>query len=90
MDKIITIVVPVYKVEQYINKCLESLVVPHDLMEKLEVIVVNDGTPDNSAIMAKEMGADHSLAGQLVVWTSVLSLVTLFILVFVLKVIGWL
>lgn len=54
MDKIITIVVPVYKVEQYINKCLESLVVPHDLMEKLEVIVVNDGTPDNSAIMAKE------------------------------------
>ena len=43
-----------------------------------------------SAIMAKEMGADHSLAGQLVVWTSVLSLVTLFILVFVLKVIGWL
>ena len=54
MNKILTVVVPVYKVEQYINKCLGSLVVPEELMGLLEVIVVNDGTPDNSAIMAKE------------------------------------
>lgn len=54
MNKILTVVVPVYKVEPYINKCLESLVVPEKLMTLLEVIVVNDGTPDNSAVMAKE------------------------------------
>ena len=54
MEKLLTVVVPVYKVEQYINKCLESLVVPEDQMERLEVLVINDGTPDNSAIMAKE------------------------------------
>ena len=54
MNKILTVVVPVYKVEPYISKCLESLVVPEKLMELLEVIVVNDGTPDNSAVMAKE------------------------------------
>lgn len=54
MNKILTVVVPVYKVEQYINKCLGSLVVPEQQMGLLEVIVVNDGTPDNSAIMAKE------------------------------------
>ena len=54
MDKLLTIVVPVYKVEKYINKCLDSLIVPDDQMKKIEVIVVNDGTPDNSAIMAKE------------------------------------
>ena len=54
MDKLLTIVVPVYKVEKYINKCLDSLIAPEEQMKKLEVIIVNDGTPDNSAIMAKE------------------------------------
>ena len=54
MKKLLTIVVPIYKVEKYINKCLDSLVVQENLMEVLEVICVNDGTPDNSAVMAKE------------------------------------
>lgn len=52
--KLLTVVVPVYKVEKYINKCLDSLIVPDEQMDQLEVIVVNDGTPDNSAVMAKE------------------------------------
>lgn len=43
-----------------------------------------------SAIMAREMDADYSLAGQIVVWTSLLSMVTLFFIVAVLKMIGWL
>ena len=54
MQKLLTIVVPVYKVEAYINKCLDSLLVSPDLMEKLEVLIVNDGTPDNSAEMSRE------------------------------------
>ena len=54
MNKLLTIVVPVYKVEKYINKCLDSLVVPENQMKRLEVIIVNDGTPDNSAVMAKK------------------------------------
>ena len=54
MDKILTVVVPVYKVEKYINKCLDSLIVPDELMDQLEVIIVNDGTPDRSAEMARE------------------------------------
>ncbi len=52
--KLLTIVVPVYKVEAYINKCLDSLIIAPELMEKMEVVVINDGTPDNSAIIAKE------------------------------------
>ena len=52
--KLLSIIVPVYKVEPYINKCLDSLIVSPDLMEKLEVIIVNDGTPDNSAEMSRE------------------------------------
>lgn len=54
MDKVLSVVVPVYKVEKYIRKCLDSLLLPDDLMKNYEVIVVNDGTPDNSAIIAKE------------------------------------
>lgn len=55
MNKLLSIVVPVYKVEQYIGKCLRSLIGSDEsLLNKLEVIVVNDGTPDRSAEMAKE------------------------------------
>ena len=53
-DKLLTVIVPVYKVERYINKCLDSLIVSPDLMDMLEVIIVNDGTPDNSAEMSRE------------------------------------
>lgn len=41
-----------------------------------------------AAIMAREMDADKDLAGQLVVWTSILSMFTLFVLVSVLRGIG--
>lgn len=65
MPKLLTIVVPVYKVEPYINKCLDSCliyktngqgekVLDDDLMNQLEVIIVNDGTPDCSAEMSRE------------------------------------
>nr|WP_302600294.1 AEC family transporter [uncultured Cellulosilyticum sp.] len=42
----------------------------------------------SSAIMAGEMGSDEELAGQLVVWTSLLSMITLFIIVSIFKGIG--
>ena len=53
MKKLLSIVVPVYKVEKYIDKCLSSLIVPEEQMEFLDVVVVNDGTPDQSAEMAR-------------------------------------
>lgn len=43
-----------------------------------------------AAIMAKEMDSDAGLAGQLVVWTSLLSMGTMFILVTILRLCGWL
>lgn len=55
MQKLLTIVVPVYKVERYINKCLDSLVLDNpSAMQEYEVIIVNDGTPDRSAEMSME------------------------------------
>ena len=44
--KKVSVIVPVYKVEKYLNKCLESLV--NQTLQDIEIIVVNDGSPDNS------------------------------------------
>lgn len=54
MQKLLTIIVPVYKVEPYINKCLDSLIIAPELMEKMDVLIINDGTPDRSAEMSRE------------------------------------
>ncbi|HCK31250.1 glycosyltransferase family 2 protein [Acinetobacter ursingii] len=48
----ISLIIPVYNVEKYIIQCLES-VVPQ-LSEYIEVILVNDGSPDNSMSLVNE------------------------------------
>lgn len=42
----VSVIVPVYNVENYLEKCLESLA--HQTLKDIEIIVVNDGSPDNS------------------------------------------
>ncbi|WP_081657759.1 glycosyltransferase family A protein [Prevotella sp. AGR2160] len=42
MDKILTIIIPTYNMEKYLRHCLDSLIVLN--MEKIEVLVVNDGS----------------------------------------------
>ena len=54
MQKLLTIVIPVYKVEAYINKCLDSLIIEPELMDKMDILIINDGTPDNSAEISRE------------------------------------
>lgn len=46
--KRLSIIIPVYKVEKYIRSCLESVLAQTIPMEEIEVILVNDGSPDNS------------------------------------------
>ena len=53
MEKILTIVIPTYNMEKYLNRCLSSLVVEPDWMDKLEVLVVNDGSKDRSQAIAQ-------------------------------------
>ena len=42
----VSVIVPVYNVEKFIDKCLNSLV--KQSLKEIEIIVVNDGSPDNS------------------------------------------
>ena len=53
----VSIIVPVYNVEQYLSKCLESLV--NQTLDDLEIIVVNDGSKDDSAQIAQRYAAQY-------------------------------
>lgn len=45
----VSVIVPVYNVCDYLNKCLDSLV--NQTLEDIEIIVVNDGSLDNSQVI---------------------------------------
>ena len=48
----VSVIVPVYNVEKYIEKCLQTLV--NQTLEDIEIIIVNDGSTDNSTKIATE------------------------------------
>lgn len=52
MEELITIIVPVYKVEDYLDKCVNSLL--NQTYKNLEIILVDDGSPDRCGEMCDE------------------------------------
>lgn len=55
---LISVIIPAYGVEKYIAQCLESVI--SQTYKNLEIIVVNDGTKDRSAEIAKDYAAKDS------------------------------
>lgn len=53
---LISIVVPVYNVEAYIEHCIHNIL--SQTYSNLEIIIVNDGSPDDSIMLAKELTKD--------------------------------
>ena len=51
----LSIIVPVYKVEEYLGECVDSLL--SQTIDDYEVILVDDGSPDNSGKIADEYAA---------------------------------
>lgn len=58
MEKLLTVIVPVYNMEDYLRQCLDSLVLP-DFEESLEVLVILDGSTDRSGDIAEEYGKKY-------------------------------
>ena len=56
-DKI-SVIIPVYKVERYLDKCIESVV--NQTHKNLEIILVDDGSPDNSPAICDEWAKKDS------------------------------
>lgn len=54
----LSIIVPVYNVEKYLPKCLESLI--KQTLKDIEIICVNDGSIDNSLAILKEFASKDS------------------------------
>lgn len=48
----ISIVVPIYKVEKYLRRCIDSLI--HQDYPDIEIILVDDGSPDNCGTICDE------------------------------------
>jgi glycosyltransferase involved in cell wall biosynthesis len=53
----VSVIVPVYKVEKYIRRSMDSLV--NRTLENIEIICINDGSPDNCLSILKEYQAKY-------------------------------
>ena len=53
----ISVIIPVYNVEDFIDECLQSIVA--QTLQPREVLIVNDGTPDNSREICKRYAEKH-------------------------------
>ena len=51
----ISIIVPIYNAEKYLNKCIDSII--NQTKKELEILLINDGSTDNSVQIALAEGA---------------------------------
>lgn len=56
---LVSILVPVYNVEKYIERCLRSLV--EQTYRSIEIVIVNDGSTDQSQRLCENMARDYSM-----------------------------
>lgn len=57
---LLSIIIPAYNVEQYIKRCIVSCLNQNIDKSKYEIIVVNDGSKDNSRIIAEQIASENS------------------------------
>ena len=55
MEPLLSIIVPIYNVEQYVDKCIQSIL--NQTYQNLEIILVDDGATDRSGSIADSYAA---------------------------------
>lgn len=58
MESLISVIVPIYKVEKYLKKCIDSII--NQTYKNLEIILVDDGSPDNCPKICDEYANEDS------------------------------
>ena len=57
MDKLLTVIIPVYNAERYLDTCISSIA--NQTMKDIEIIAINDGSTDNSLIMLDQLSKQY-------------------------------
>ena len=57
----VSVIVPIYKVESYLDRCVQSIV--DQTYKNLEIILVDDGSPDHCPAMCDAWAAKDGRAG---------------------------
>lgn len=50
--KLVSVIIPIYNVEKYLRECINSVI--NQTYKNIEIILVNDGSPDNSDLICQE------------------------------------
>lgn len=57
MNKTLTIIIPSYNMEEYLDRCLTSLIIDDGLMDQFEALIINDGSKDRTS----EIGHQYAM-----------------------------
>ena len=57
MIKLLSVIIPAYNVEKFLNKCVESVV--NQTYKNIEIIIVDDGSQDSTPKICDELAAEH-------------------------------
>ena len=49
----VSIIIPIYNTEEYLRRCVDSCI--NQTLKEIEIILVNDASPDNSGIIMKRI-----------------------------------
>ena len=52
LEKMVSIIIPIYNVEKYLQECIESVL--QQSLQDIEIICVNDGSTDNSGVILEK------------------------------------
>jgi glycosyltransferase involved in cell wall biosynthesis len=58
MEYKLSLIIPIYKVEKYLNRCVDSII--NQTYTNLEIILVDDGSPDNCGIICDKYAVSDS------------------------------
>lgn len=58
-NRLLSVIIPSYNMERYLRPCLQSVLDGNEMADRLDVIVVNDGSRDGTAAIAHEIEAAH-------------------------------
>ena len=68
----ISIVLPIYKVEKYVGGCVSSII--NQSVQDFELILVNDGTPDQSIEIAAKLLSESKVENYKIIFYSIINI----------------